>query len=110
VQEPQPATDRTPGRRATDSSDALALLREIHSKLLKVEAALEEQATAFVLNDLKKPDFDGHRKAHLTLIKASEVMDSYKQDMTKRVIGILVTFLMGLLASGFLSQLVEKMK
>ena len=108
MQEQQP--ERAPGRRITDNEDAAAILRDIHGKVTKLEQMLAEQSTAFVLNDLKKPDYDGHRKAHLILIKSAEVMDSYKQDATKRIIGILITFLAGLLASGFVMQVVEKMK
>jgi hypothetical protein len=57
--------------------------------------------TAFVQNDLKKPDFDGHRKAHLIMIKAAEVVDGYKHDATKTVLHWLLAGILGLMLTGF---------
>ncbi|MCF8154858.1 MAG: hypothetical protein K9K35_02535, partial [Rhodoferax sp.] len=59
---------------------------------------------------LHKPDYHGHRQAHLTLIKASEVMDSYKQGITRKIVGWLVVFVLGLMASGFMAQMSGHLK
>ena len=67
-------------------------------------AALERENTviksAFVLNDLGQPDYEGHRKSHIQLIKAAEVMDKYKQSFVTKVIGVIAVFLLGVIASG----------
>lgn len=100
-------SNQPPGRRASDvvGADALDLLREINTRTLAIEALMASMTEAFVLNDLHKPDYDGHRKAHLTLIKAAEVMDSYKQGITKKILGWATVFILGLLASGVIAQL-----
>jgi len=108
----EPVSSPQPGRRAADvvGSDALDLLREINSRTLLIETTLESMTQAFVLNDLHKPDYDGHRKAHLTLIKAAEVMDSYKQGITKKILGWATVFVLGLLASGVVAQISGHLK
>ena len=105
-------SNHVPGRRAADSfgTDAMVLLQDIHAKVTALEAGALSMSEAFVLNDLHKPDYHGHRQAHLTLIKASEVMDSYKQGITKKIIGWLVVFVLGLLVSGFVAQIAGHLK
>jgi hypothetical protein len=82
--------------RASDD-EVLALLKDISAKLT-------DMTSAFVLNDLHKPDFDGHRKAHLTMIKDAEIMDGYKRGITKKIIAWLAVGALGMLASGFIAQ------
>lgn len=72
-------------------------------------ATLERENTliksAFVLNDLNLPDYEGHRKAHLQLIKAADLMDKYKQGIVTRMLGWATVFVLGLAASGLWTQL-----
>ena len=72
-------------------------------------AALERENTviksAFVLNDLNQPDFEGHRTAHKKLIAAAEVMDKYKQTFVVKLIGVVAVFLLGVIASGTVSMI-----
>jgi hypothetical protein len=100
--------DDTHKRRASDLVGAaptgeplLDLLRDVLKRLETLEGYCAEIQTAFVQNDLKKPDFDGHRKAHIIMIKAAEVVDGYKQDATKTVLHWLLAGILGLLLTGF---------
>lgn len=109
-----PDLDRAPGRRTTDHAsllpEALTLLKSIDAKVTVMEAASLAMTEAFVLNDLHKPDFHGHRQAHLAQIKAAEIMDSYKRGVTKKILGWLAVFALGTLASGFAGQIVGHIK
>ena len=110
---PEP-TDRTPGRRMTDNTsllpEALALLKSIDQKVTAMEASTLAMSEAFVLNDLHKPDFDGHRRAHLMQIRAAEIMESYKRGVTKQILGGLVIAALGAMASGFAMQILGHLK
>lgn len=88
----------------------MTLLKEIHAKVTTLEAGALAMTEAFVLNDLHKPDFHGHRQAHLSQIKAAEIMDGYKRGITKKIIGWMVVFALGLLASGFVAQVSGHLK
>jgi hypothetical protein len=89
-------------RRATDSiakeDDCCSGLAIRVSILERHREAID---TAFVLDDLGKPDFGGHRGGHLSLKKAAAVVDGYKQDATRAVLkwlmaGILFMFMGGI--------------
>lgn len=90
--------------------DVWQILVEIRDRLDVVERQQAEHSTAFLVNDLSRPDFDGHRRSHSKLVKSEEVMDSYKNEATKKFIGIVVVFVIGLLSSGFIAKLAESMK
>lgn len=90
--------------------DVWRLVTEIRDRLEKVERQQEEHVTAFSINDLNKPDFDGHRKSHAKLVKSEEIMDSYKKDATKEIISIAVIFLFGLFSTGIYHKALEIFK
>jgi len=73
------------------------LLTEVSIDVEEMKRQQVEYLTAFSLNDLNKADLDGHRRQHIQLTKAQQVMDGYKYEMTKKVLGVLtgalVTFL-----------------
>ena len=60
----------------------------------------EKMSKAFVLNELGEPDFDGHRKRELKAIEAEKVLQGYKNEATKKVIGWVTAILLGALSSG----------
>jgi hypothetical protein len=62
------------------------LLLEIRDRLDHVERLQAEHASAFPTNDLAKPDFDGHRRAHKTMIRDALLVEDYKTDATKKVL------------------------
>ena len=90
--------------------EAVALLKSIDAKVTIMEANSLAMSEAFVLNDLHKPDYHGHRQAHLAQIQAAEIMDSYTRGVTKKIIGWLVVFALGTLASGFAVQISGHLK
>jgi hypothetical protein len=87
-----------PQRRENDET-----LKEILQTLQDIKVRQEEICSAFVLDDLKKPDFSGHRKRHIQLDNANELMDKYKSDATKRFIDIVVSALCTVLVMGLYS-------
>jgi hypothetical protein len=103
-------SDVTQSGNAPTITDVWRLVVEIRNRLEFVERQQLEHITAFAVNDLNKPDYDGHRRSHTELKKSKEILDSYKQDATKKVISIVVVFLIGALSSGVLSKLVELLK
>lgn len=56
------------------------------TKLIGIEGRLDTYETAFVLNDLHKPDFEGHRLSHKSMIEASKTLEGYKVDLTKKAL------------------------
>jgi len=86
-------------------ADVWGLLNEINIRLEYLERNFDIITTAFPIDDLNKPDYSGHRRQHMDIIKIEELVDSYKQDATKQIIKMAVTFIAGLLASGFVAKL-----
>lgn len=78
-------------------SDRLAA---IERRLDGIEHGMDATASAFVVNDIGRPDFDGHRKSHLQMLKTAAQMDAYKSEGAKRVIAIVVLALAGIFALG----------
>lgn len=91
-------------------TDVWRLVIEIRDRLEKVERQQEEHVTAFSFNDLNKPDFDGHRRSHAKLVKSDELVESYKQDVTKKILGMCAVFILGLLSTGIFTKAVELIK
>lgn len=95
------------GRRQADQqqqqtlNDILRVQQDILEKLSKLERRFDSVDEAFVLNDLNKPDYHGHRSAHNEMMRSAKMLDGYKQDATKKVLGVLVAFILGLIATGF---------
>lgn len=87
-----------PHRRESDET-----LTCILKELREIKQRQEEICSAFVLDDLKKPDFGGHRKQHINLNNANDTMDRYKHDATKRFIDVIVGVICTLILSGIVS-------
>jgi hypothetical protein len=91
-------------------SDVWKISIEISDRLEIVERQQTEHMNAFPVNDLKKPDYDGHRLSHLKLKKSEEIIDSYKQEATKKIVGGIAVFLLGLFTTGIVQKVVELLK
>lgn len=73
--------------------------QQLNARMAAVEADVDKLKTAFVLNDLHAPDYDGHRKDHYQRTKAAEedarAMSELKNAATKRLlvgaIGLAIT-------------------
>lgn len=103
---PQAASGFVDRRRKTDGvnitiEDVWALLKDVNDRLQLMEHRYVSVSTAFVRNDLDRPDYEGHRKAHIEMMKTAELLGSYKADATKRIINGVITFLLGLVTMGF---------
>ena len=108
-----------PGRRASDLTpsglpptiyDVWKLLVEVNDQLAEVKRQQKDHASAFIKDDLDRPDFDGHRKSHIKLIKSEEIVQEYKVDATKKFLGVAIAFIFGLMATGLLSKIGEHLK
>jgi len=85
----------------------LTLLTSINLKVDRVESALAAVTDAFPKNTVNKPDFDGHRTFHERKIDDAKLMQSYKVDTTKKILGAVGLFLLMLLGSGLMSYIKE---
>ena len=72
-------------------------------------AALERDNTllksAFILNDISLPDFDGHRTDHRLRKEAAKVMENYKITATHKVIAVIVAALVLIFSTGITTKL-----
>jgi len=89
-------------RRATDTPPNSPTLIDIMQKLLEIQQKQAEHSNAFLLNDLGKPDIDGHRIDHKELKEAKKVVDSYKIEATKKFISVAIGVLCTLIGMGIL--------
>lgn len=85
--------------------DVWELLKDINNRLSTIEHRYGYISSAFVKNDLDKPDYDGHRRAHLSMIKAGEAMEGYKQEGTKGIIKMTLGFFGGIFALGVIETI-----
>lgn len=102
--------DVTPEGKQPTIGDVWRLSVEILDRLEVVERQQEAHVTAFAVNDLNLPDFDGHRKSHAKLTKSEEILESYKQDATKNIISLAIVFVLGIFSSGILHKITELLK
>ena len=90
-----------PLRRATDitpppppqcscGKEVMEALQRIEGELRDMRHGMGTIRTAFVRNDLGQPDYEGHRQAHLGMIKRAEEIDKIKSAGTMKVVGIVL--------------------
>lgn len=82
----------------------------IHEEIEDIKRKLVQIDTAFLRDDLSAVDYPGHRIDHLERRKSSKIISEYKVSGTKVIIGVIITFIIGLLTSGFLVRLSETIK
>lgn len=102
-------------QRAQDKTSASACVTNEYANILHDEVeALKRKIvqidTAFLRDDIQGIDYSSHRKDHLERQKAKAIITEYKISSTKVLLGIVITFVLGLVASGFLSRLTENIK
>ena len=73
---------------------------DLIERVSRLERLAEQHTTAFVKNDIGQPDLDGHRRAHMQLLKASQTMDDLKVEGAKNIIKLVLAFLAGIFALG----------
>ena len=104
------STDSCPPGGAPFNPDHCSTALDMKQRIASVERKQAEMTTAFLLNDLGAPDFDGHRKDHLAIRNASEVMARYKIGATEKLIGIVILAVLALLNTGLWHKLLEVLK
>lgn len=62
-------------------------LDHVEDKVNSIILKIDQLTTAFTNNDLGKPDFDGHRKEHLTMAVTKKTFEGYKEDSAKKILG-----------------------
>lgn len=73
-----------PQRRASDKPGASTpTLADIYELLTEIKATQDGLLSAFVLDDLGKPDFSGHRIAHKKQMADADAMNRYKAGLTR---------------------------
>ena len=110
LQEPQPdfqdsqlpTATRRRGDPCEVGSDIWRSVAAIEARVSIVERTQDAVKTSFPQNDLSQPDFDGHRRAHIEQIETAKMLKGYKATATSKIIGWVVTFLLGALAAGFI--------
>ncbi len=79
-------------------------IQQLNTRMAAVEADVDKLKTAFVLNDLHAPDYDGHRKDHYERSKAAEAeektMRELKTDATRSLLKWLLTVAAGIFMLG----------
>ena len=80
--------------------DLWKFVQDLNNRLSTMEHRHGYVSSAFPKNDLDKPDYDGHRRAHLQLIEDSKVVAGYKTGVTKTVLTIVATSVCTLIGTG----------
>lgn len=101
---------RSAGRRASDqngvsNADILEAVQGLREDVRDLKTSIGAIDTAFILNDLGKPDYDGHRSAHKNMIQAAKTIESYKIDATKKLLAWGAGILLLVLTTGTGEQL-----
>lgn len=89
------------GGNAPNTDELWKHITELNDRLSLIEHRHGYVSSAFPQNDLGKPDYDGHRKAHIQLVEDSKVVQSYKSEVTKTILSIVAGALLAMVASGF---------
>jgi hypothetical protein len=80
---------------------------DIRDRVARIEARQSGVDTAFVNNDIGRPDYDGHRKEHLVIKKQATTLENYKIDITKKLLEWFIVGAIVLLSSGLLYRIAD---
>ncbi len=86
-------------------------IRSIEEKIELLVLKVDQLNTAFIKNDLGTPDYDGHRKEHISLEKIRTTLEGYKEASTMQIINIIISSVIILLIGGviqWIKTVVEK--
>ena len=96
-----------PDNNAPDHEELWKYIKEINDRVSIMEHRHGYVSNAFPQNDLHKPDYDGHRRAHIQMIEDSKVVAGYKGEVTKTILSLLAGGVISLLIAGVI-QAVNK--
>lgn len=80
----------------------------LNNRVQVLEHSHARMKEAFPQNDLKLPGYDEHRTSHLKAKEQEAVIEGYKRDTTKTILGAITLFIAGLLSKGFFGWLQTK--
>lgn len=94
-----------------DSCAALeADVLNLNNRLQALEHSTARIREGFLKNDLELPDYDGHRTAHKSMVEQASVIEGYKRDATKTVLGWILAAVVGMFSVGFFDWLKGHLK
>ena len=110
-------SENYPANRSIEDRTTYAILLEIQSisveikdRLAAIEAKQLTVDSAFMMNDLGKPDYDGHRKEHITFKKQETLVENYKVSVTKKMLGVGAVAILTLIGSSLLDKIIHFIK
>ena len=80
----------------------------ILARLTSIDAQLNRLHTAFLLNDLGAPDYDGHRRDHAERIRQAAKLEDYKRTATKKIISVVLGVILTAAGTGLVRLILEK--
>lgn len=84
-----------------DSCAALEpVVKDTARRVDQLEAAQIRMREAFIINDIGLPDYDGHRSSHKGMIEEAKVLEGYKRDATKKIVGWALAGILSISALG----------
>lgn len=89
-----------PDHNTPNDDELWKFVQDLNARVATMEHRHGYVSSAFPQNDLGKPDYDGHRRAHIQLIEDSKVVAGYKVGVTKTVLTIIATAVCTLVGSG----------
>lgn len=93
-------------RKTDDACEELHVaLSKTNERVAALERKCESMATAFIRDDLGGPDYSGHRVAHIEQKEASKRITDLKQSGAKKIIDLVLVFLIGVFVSGAVAWL-----
>ena len=82
------------------NKDLLSVIIQINERTRVIESTLKSQSSAFIINDLGSPDYDGHRKSHLKLENEAKLVENYKKNVSETIIKWAVGIFLVIMVSG----------
>lgn len=98
-------SDTCPSSNEPFDPEHCAVSSDVRTRLATVERELTLIKSAFVLNDLNLPDFDGHRSDHRIRKEAAKVMENYKITATHKVIAAVMAAIVLFFSSGITTRI-----
>jgi len=86
------------------------IVEEMHTRLQVLEHSHNRMKEAFVLNDLKVPDYDGHRVAHLDAMERDRITKSYQREAAGVGIKWVTAGAISIFVAGLLTWLKDHLK
>lgn len=99
------STASNTGGNSPNNDELWKHITELNDRLALIEHRHGYVSSAFPQNDLGKPDYDGHRRAHIQLTEDSKVVQSYKSEVTKTILSIVAGALLAMVGSGFIQAI-----